>query len=220
MDYAIARRNMVENQIRTNHVSDPLVVSAMEEIPREAFLPKPIMDLAYTDEATPVAPGRFLLEPLVFARLLQAASVQSDDVVLDIGCGTGYASAVLSRMANTVVALESDAGLAGEATRILSELQFDTVAVVEGPLEAGYPKQAPYDVIFFGGSVAAIPDEILGQLGDGGRLVAVIQDSAETGQIGRGILVTRDGDRISRSVLFDLGAPFLPGFEPKSAFTL
>lgn len=220
MDYAIARRNMVENQIRTNYVSDTRLISAMEEIPREAFLPKAAMDLAYMDEAAPVGSGRYLPEPLVLARLLQAAEVHAGDVVLDIGCATGYAAAVLSRLANTVVALESDPELAATATSTLAKQHFDTVAVVEGDLEAGYPKQAPYDVIFFGGAIAAIPDGILDQLGEGGRLVAVVHDTIGVIHVGKGILVRRRDGRLFESHLFDLGAPFLPGFEPRPVFTL
>lgn len=217
MDYATARRNMVESQIRTNRVDDPLVVAAMRDVPREAFLPKTVSAFAYVDEAIQVSPGRYLLEPLVLARLLQAAEIQETDIALEIGCATGYAAAVMSRIANTVVALESDKTLAGAATKTLADLQFDTVAVVEGPLADGYPKQAPYDVIVFGGAVAAVPDAILDQLGEGGRLVAVVQ--GRPGTVGKGVLLTRSGGLISRREMFDLGAPFLPGFEPHPTFT-
>ncbi|MEL0106153.1 MAG: protein-L-isoaspartate O-methyltransferase [Rhodospirillaceae bacterium] len=214
MDYAEARLNMVENQIRTNRVTDPLIIKAMGELPREAFVPGEKAGIAYIDEDIEIAPGRYLMEPMVLARLLQAAEITESDVVLDIGCGTGYASAVLSHMANTVVALESDAGLAAQATETLSALEIDTVAVVEGALSAGAPKQAPYDVIFIGGAVAEVPQAIAGQLAEGGRLVAVTNKKS----IGTGALITNHRGILTRRDLFDAATPFLPGFEPAPEF--
>ncbi len=215
MDFAAARHNMVENQIRPNRVTDPRVLSAMAELPREAFVPKALQSIAYVDEDIAIGEGRYLMEPMVLALLLQAADVRSTDVVLDIGCGTGYAAAVLARMASTVVTLESDAGLAVRATETLAELEIDTVAVVEGRLEKGYPKQAPYDVIFFGGAVSEVPPVITEQLADGGRLAAVIAGDGP----GKGTLFTRYGGAVSRREMFDAGTPFLPGFAPSPTFT-
>jgi len=214
MDYAEARFNMVENQVRTNRVTDSLVIEAMSELPREFFVQKSQQGIAYIDEDIEIAPGRFLMEPMVLARLLQSAEVVESDVVLDIGCGTGYASAVLSRVANTVVALECDPALATQATDTLNSLEIDTVAVVGGSLKEGSPKQAPYDVIFIGGAVADVPPAIAGQLADGGRLVAV----THTKSVGTGILITNHRGVLSRRELFDAATPFLPGFEPALAF--
>jgi protein-L-isoaspartate(D-aspartate) O-methyltransferase len=214
MDYAEARLNMVENQVRTNRVTDPLIIEAMGVLPREAFVPEDKQGIAYIDEDIDIAPGRFLMEPMVLARLLQAAEVTENDVVLDIGCGTGYAAAVLAHMANTVVALESDSALAAKATETLNTLEIDTVAVVEGVLQEGSPKQAPYDVIFFGGAVADVPAAIASQLAEGGRLVAVTQSKS----IGTGTLMTNHRGVLSRRDLFDAATPFLPGFEPAPEF--
>ncbi len=215
MDFATARHNMVESQIRPNRVTDPLVLSAMAELPRETFVPKALRGIAYVDEDIAIGPGRYLMEPMVLALLLQAADVRSTDVVLDIGCGTGYAAAVLARMASTVVALESDAGLAARAAETLAELEIDTVDVVRGRLDEGYPKQAPYDVIFFGGAVSRVPPAITDQLAEGGRLAAVIAGDGP----GKGTLLTRHGGAVSRREMFDGGTPFLPGFAPEAAFT-
>lgn len=214
MDYDAARKNMVENQIRTNRVTDPLVISALEELPREAFVPEALRGIAYVDEAVSLSEGRYLMEPLVLARLLQEAQVTSSDMVLDIGCGTGYAAAVLARMASTVVALECDPGLAAKAMGTLAELEIDTVAVVEGPLQEGYPKQAPYDVIVFGGSVHEIPEGIAGQLAEDGRLVAVVAANG----MGKGTLISRRKGLLSRREFFDAGTPPLPGFAPEPTF--
>ena len=216
MDSAVRRRSMVENQIRTNRVTDPLVIEAMNDVPREAFVPDELKGIAYLDEDIPIGGGRYLMEPLVIARLLQAAEIKPEDVILDIGCGTGYVSAVMARMASVVVALESDSALATRANSTLTNLGLDTVAVVEGPLRDGYVRQAPYDVIFFGGAVAEVPPAIVQQLAEGGRMVAVI--AGEQG-IGAGTLFLKVGGVMSHREVFDAATPFLPGFEPIKEFT-
>jgi protein-L-isoaspartate(D-aspartate) O-methyltransferase len=215
MDYAAARYKMVENQIRTNRVTDPLVVAAMSELPREAFVPEPLQGVAYVDEDIPLGGGRWLMEPLTTALLLQTAEIGPEDVVLDVGCGTGYASAAMARMASAVVALESDPGLAAHANAALAEFGLETVAVVEGPLQAGYPRQAPYDVIFFGGGIEEISPAITNQLADGGRMVAVVYDKRG---VGKGTLFIRVGDVVSRRGVFQAATPVLPGFERESTF--
>jgi len=214
MDYAAARHNMVESQIRPNQVTDPLVMTAMAEVPREAFLPKSLRGVAYVDDDIPLGNGRHMMEPLVLARLLQGAEIAASDVVLVIGCATGYCSAVLARMANTVVALESDSDLAEAATATLGEQGIDTVAFVEGALRDGYAKQGPYDVIFFCGAVPEIPVAIREQLSEGGRMVAVISE----GPMGKAVLVTRRDGLFSSLEKFDAATPLLPGFESKPSF--
>jgi len=214
MDYSEARHNMVENQIRANRVTDAGVVAAFGDIPREAFVPEHLAGVAYVDEALALGGGRHVMEPMVLARLLQAAEVSENDVALVIGCGEGYASAVLARLANTVVALESDPELAAKATSTLTEQGIDTVAVVEGPMEDGYPRQAPYDVILFNGAVEEVPEKILKQLGEGGRLVALVSEAG----VGRGVLYTRYGGVVSRRDVFDAGTPMLLGFKRAESF--
>lgn len=215
MDYAAARYKMVENQIRTNRVTDPLVVAAMNELPREAFVPEALQGVAYVDEDIPLVRGRSLMEPLTTALMLQTAEIGPEDVVLDIGCGTGYASAAMARMASAVVALENDSDLAAHAASALADLGLDTVAVVDGSLQSGYPRQAPYDVIFFGGGVEEIPSVITDQLAEGGRMVAVVCDKRG---VGKGTLFVRVGDVVSRREVFDASTPMLPGFERESTF--
>jgi protein-L-isoaspartate(D-aspartate) O-methyltransferase len=215
MDYAAARYKMIQNQIRTNRVTDPLVIAAMSELPRERFVPDALQGIAYVDEDVPLDRGRYLIEPLVTALLLQAAEIDADDVVLDVGCATGYCSAIIAGMASTVVALESDPELANRAVDILADLGLNTASVVVGPLGEGWPAQAPYDVIVFGGAVSAIPPAITEQLAEGGRMVAVI--AAEKG-IGCGTLFLRLGGTVSRRALFDASIPMLPGFAPQPTF--
>ena len=214
MDYDAARHNMVESQIRPNRVTDPLVMAAMAEVPREAFLPKSLRGVAYVDNDIPLGNGRYMLEPLVLARLLQEAEIAASDVVLVIGCATGYCSAVLARMANTVVALESEPDLAEAATATLGELGIDTVACVEGALCEGYAKQGPYDVIFFCGAVPEIPVAIREQLSEGGRLVAVVSE----GPMGKANLITRRDGLFSSLEKFDAATCLLPGFERRPSF--
>jgi protein-L-isoaspartate(D-aspartate) O-methyltransferase len=217
MNYAAARRSMVENQVRTNRIRDPLVVKAMTELPRELFLPESLKGVAYADEDIPLGNGRFLIEPLVAALLLQTAEIKSDDVVLTVGCATGYLAALIASIASAVVALEHDAERAAHAGAVLAELGLNTVAVVEGPLAEGYVKQAPYDVIIFAGAVARIPDGITAQLAEHGRMVAVVRNSARF--LGRGVLCLKTANTVSRREVFDAGTPFLPGFEPQESFT-
>lgn len=217
MDFATARHNMVENQVRTNKVSDERLLEAMAEVPRERFVPKALRGIAYVDDDIEIGSGRFLIEPMIFARLVQAVFIQPGDVVLDIGCGPGYTSAVLARLASTVVAVESDEELARKAAAELVELKVDNAVVVAAAMVAGYPPQAPYQVIMFGGAVAEIPQSICDQLADGGRLAAVVADGGR-GRMGKAVLVTRAGDSFGRRVIFDAAIPLLPGFEPKPAF--
>jgi protein-L-isoaspartate(D-aspartate) O-methyltransferase len=215
MDYAAARMNMVESQVRPNRVTDTRIVMAMLELPRENFVPKPLRGVAYVDEDVHVGDGRYLMEPMVLARLIQAAGITRNDVVLEIGTGPGYGAAVLSRLASTVVGLESDAALAKRAAQTLGDLGIDNVAVVEGPLLQGYPRQAPYNAILLGGGVEHIPPAITDQLAEGGRLVAVV---VPPGQAGRAVLGTRIAGTVSTRAIFDASSPILPGFTAEQGF--
>jgi protein-L-isoaspartate(D-aspartate) O-methyltransferase len=214
-NFAAARLNMVESQIRTNGVHNPVILAALGELPRERFVPEEFRNNAYLDGDLRICEGRYLMEPLVLARLLQMAELGDDGVVLDVGCGTGYSAAVLARLSNTVVALEDDAELAAVAASNLADLDIDNVAVVEGKLARGYPEQAPYNAIVLGGAVSQIPDNLLDQLADGGRLVAVVADG---NGMGRATRVTRNGAFFARQILFDACVPLLPGFEPAAEF--
>lgn len=215
MDYAAARFNMVESQLRTNKVSNPALLEAFETVPRERFLPEAMRGVAYIDEDIPIAKGRHLMEPMVLARLLQTAAVQPSDVALEVGTATGYAAAVLARLAATVVALDSDPALVSEANHLFSELGADNAVAVSGPLADGYPKQAPYNVILISGAVSAVPKAISDQLADGGRLVTVVKEGLG---LGRAVLMQRTGDHVAQRVLFDAATPYLPELEAEPGF--
>ncbi len=214
MDFAAARRNMVESQIRPNRVTDERLIAAMAAVPREVFVPKELRGIAYVDEAIPLGEGRYLMEPMIVARLIQTAAPTAGDLALIIGCGTGYAAAILSHAVGTVVSLESNAALARQATRTLADMGIDTVAVVEGALADGCRDQAPFDVIFFDGAVAEIPDSVSSQLAEGGRLVAVVAVAGG----GKGVLMTRRRGILTSREVFDGGTPLLPGFQRRTAF--
>lgn len=214
-DYAAARLNMVEGQIKPNKVTDRALLNAIATVPREIFVPKAARGVAYVDEDIKIGNGRYLIEPRVFARLVNEAAITRDDVVLDIACGSGYSTAVLARLASNVVAIESDPELARQATARLTTLGVANAVVIEAPLTQGYPAQAPYPVIVINGAVAAVPEAILGQLAEGGRLVAVIK---RQGLMSCATLFKRTSGVISRRELFDAGTPLLPGFEPQPVF--
>lgn len=214
-DFAAARLNMIESQVRPNKVTDPRIIAAMSELPREKFLPASLRGVAYVDEDIDLGRGRFLMEPMVEARLLQTARVKPTDVAMVIGAGSGYGAAVLAKLASTVIALESDAQLAAQATTTLAQLGRDNAVIVTGPLADGYPRQAPYDVIVFGGAVERIPPNIVEQLGEGGRLVAVVKPPRRPGNA---TLVARLGGIASSLVVFDAGTPLLPEFKLEPGF--
>ena len=216
-DYTAARVNMVESQVRPNRVTDPRILTAMLELPRERFVAEPMRGIAYVDEDVPLGGGRYLAEPMVLARLAQAAQIESGDLVLEIGAVTGYGAALLSRLARQVIALESDPALARRAETTLRELGIGNVSVVTGPLGVGEPRHAPYDAIVISGAVQHVPQALLEQLGEEGRLVAVV---TAPGEPGRATVFTRIAGAYSRRVAFDAGSRPLPGFavEPGFAF--
>jgi len=215
VDFAAARANMVDCQLRPNKVKDARLLHAFETVPRELFVSETQRSIAYVDEDLQVGSGRYLIEPMVLARLLQAAEITPEDLVLEIGGASGYGTAVLSHLGATIVSLESDKDLAATAAEAQAEVGIDNVLMVEGPLDQGYGKQAPYNVIVINGAVGEIPEGITDQLAEGGRLVTVIRTDAGPGQA---VLVQRRGANISSRVLFDAATPLLPEFEPTPGF--
>jgi len=210
-----ARSHMIDSQLRPNKVSDERVLRAFASIRRELFVPEPLRKVAYIDEDLPLGGGRYLMAPMVAARLLQAASIDRTEAVLIVGAGTGYGAALAAMLARNVVAVEEDPELARRARDALVDHVISSVNIVEGPLVQGHGARAPYDVILFGGAVAEIPAEIASQLAEHGRLLAVIKPARG---VGRATLTTRTGGMLARRVMFDASIPLLPGFQPKPAF--
>lgn len=213
-DFAEARRFMIEGQIRTNEVTNPGIVGGMLNLPRENFVPEAVRTLAYSDREIEVAPGREILTPMTLGKLLVAADIQPDEIVLDVGCATGYGAALVARLAQSVVALEEDAALADKASENLAALGVQNVAVVSGPLAEGHAAEAPYDVILIEGSVEVVPDALAAQLKPEGRLVVV----HGRGRSARGTIFRATQNGLSGFPMFDAAAPLLPGFAQPSAF--
>ena len=218
MDYAAARRHMVDSQILTNKVTDPRIIDAMAALPRESFVPENLRDISYVDEAIDLGDNRYLMEPMVTARLLQHAEPREDGLALVVGCASGYTAAVLAGMTSTVVVVENNKVMADKASETLSSLGIDNVAIMEGALSEGYPKQAPYDLIVFDGAVPEVPQQIIDQLAEGGRLVAII-GGGDSRTMGNVIVKTRFHDAISSMDIFQAGTPMLPGFEHPGGFS-
>lgn len=219
-DFQAQRIKMVDGQVRTTDVTDQPLLAALLAVPREEFVPAHRRALAYIDEDLEIASpaegraARFLMEPSPFARLVQLAAVRPGDFVLDVGCGSGYSSAVLSRLANFVVALESDAALAEAATANLARLGYENATVVTGPLTQGHAGEAPYDLILIEGAVDEVPQSLLDQLKDGGRLVAVVG----SGNAARAVLHLREGDTISMRSAFNAAIRPLEEFRKAPVF--
>jgi protein-L-isoaspartate(D-aspartate) O-methyltransferase len=217
-DAARQRTNMVESQILTSDVTDRRILQAIGTLPRERFVPAAWALLAYIDEGVPLSvPGRVLMAPRVFAKLLQLADIGEGDRVLDVGSGSGYSAAVLAKIAKSVVGVECDGHLVQEARSNLAALDLANATIIEGPLPAGAASEAPYDVVVLEGSIAAAPDALLDQLKDGGRLVAVARGGSG---LGEATIWRRLGRSYDQWTAFDAAAPTLPGFELVPAFTL
>ncbi len=216
-DFALARRNMVDGQLRPNRVTNAVLLAAASELPRERFLPDGLRAVAYADDDVPLGGGRFLMEPMVLARLVQALQVQPENKVLVVASGRGYGAALLSRLAKSVVAVESDPALAGSADQTFRSLGIVNIIQTVAKSEAGAPAEAPYDAILIEGAVREVPRAILDQLAEGGRLGTVI--AAPQGVLGVAQLVVKEGGVTSGRPLFDAGTPALPGFAPPPRFT-
>lgn len=215
-EFASRRVMMVDTQVRPSDVTKFPIIDAMLSVPRETFVPDDKREAAYVGENLTLAPGRVVLEPRTLAKLLDALDIQPTELVLDVGCGLGYSAAVIARLAETVVALEEDEGLAADAQRILSEEGVDNAVTVTGPLAEGAVNCAPYDVITIEGGVEQIPAAILAQLKDGGRIGAIFMENA----VGTARIGYKAAGQMTWRSIFNAAAPVLPGFAKPRGFTL
>lgn len=213
-DYATARENMVEKQLRPSEVDDPRVIEAFREVPREIFLPARLRSVAYQDEDIDLGGDRHLIEPLVLARLMQASRPSAEEVALVVGCHTGYSAAMLSKLVATVFLLVPDEDAVAPIESRFDEFGFDNIVVQVGRAADGLAKQAPFSVIILAGSVVEVPAALLGQLDEGGRLAAVV----ESGKSGKVTVCTRVGGVLGSRRLYDARTPPIPELVPSVAF--
>ncbi len=218
LDFAQARRMMVDGQLRTFDVNHIPLLAAMDSVPRERFVPAARESLAYSDRDLMVAEGsgerRFMLAPMVLARLVQALEIAPGGKVLDVACGLGYSSAVMARLGAAVIALDVDETIVAEARARLADWGATGIAVVGGALKQGYPKGAPYDAVLVNGAVETEPRLLMEQLADGGRLACV----HGRGRAAAAMLYIRSGDAFGRRALFDAAAPVLAAFGREPGF--
>lgn len=215
-EYASRRMIMVDTQVRPSDVTKFPIIDALLSVPREVYVPADRREAAYVGENLILGGGRVLLEPRTLAKFLDALNIQPTEMVLDLGCGLGYSAAVIARLAETVVAVESDERMAADAQRLLSEEGVDNAIVVTAPLAEGAPRHAPYDVITIQGAVEVVPQALLDQLKDGGRIGALFLDGA----LGTAKVGYKSGDVVTWRPVFNASAPVLDGFYRHKGFVL
>ncbi len=215
MDFTTARRHMVDSQVRPNDVTDLRIQAALETVPRESFLPSELRAQAYVERELEYAPGRRLLTVRDFAKLVAAVEPEPDDLVLNAVCGSGYSTAILARLTEMVVALESDERLCAKAQETLDKVGCSNAAVIVGEPRRGAADQGPYDIVFIDGVIEREPEELMRQLKDGGRLGAILRRDG----VSRGVVYRRSGDAFGCTEVFDAAArTVLPGFEAEKGF--
>jgi protein-L-isoaspartate(D-aspartate) O-methyltransferase len=215
-DFSRRRTMMVDTQVRPSDVTKFPIIDAMLTVPRELFVPVDRREIAYMGEHVGMGGGRVILDPRTLAKMLEAANIQNDEMVLDIGAGLGYSAAVAAHIAEAVIAVEDSADRVRDAENALAEAGIDNVAVVEGVLAEGALKSAPYDVILIQGAVETVPQGLIDQLKEGGRIVAIFM----TGALGAVRVGYRIDGAVSWRFAFNASAPLLPGFEAAKAFAL
>jgi len=215
-DLEDARRKMVASQVRPADVTDRRLQDAMLAIPRERFLPRSMAGSAYADMEVDLGEGRRFMRPRDFAKLVQALAVKSGDLVLDLACDRGYSTAILSRLCETVIGIESNKAFASKAEGALSDVGADNAVIVTGDVKKGAPEQGPFDVILVNGAVEVVPDAWLDQIAEGGRMAVIVRERG----VGRARLFTRHGGVVGSRDVFDSMTSVLPGFEREPEFSL
>jgi protein-L-isoaspartate(D-aspartate) O-methyltransferase len=215
-EFTNRRVMMVDTQVRPSDVTKFPIIDAMLTVPRETYVPRAMREAAYVGENLDIGGGRVVLEPRTLAKLLDALDIQPTEMVLDLGCGLGYSAAVIARLADAVVAVEEDQALAAEAQQLLSDQGVDNAAVVTGPLAQGAAKHGPYDVITLQGGAEVVPDGLLAQLKEGGRIGVVFME----GPLGTVKVGYKIDGKISWRAMFNATAPVLQGFRAQRGFTL
>ena len=216
MNYELARKNMVENQIRANKVTDIKIIDAFSNVEREIFVPESYREISYNDEDIRLSRNRFMIKPMILARLFQSLSLNGNENILHIGSNSGYASAILSQLCHAVISIESDKKLYEKSINIFSEIGFDNVVPLYGSMEVGVPKESPFDVIFIEGALEEKPKALFDQLNNNGKLVVVLKPSNIN--IGKANLFFKLNNEIGNEILFDAQVSKLSIFKSKPKF--
>ena len=217
MDFKIARKNMVENQIRANKVTSLNVINAFLDVPREKFVPDALQEISYVDEDIQLSRNRFMMKPMILARLFQSLNLKGNENILHVGSNSGYGSAILSRMWSSVISLESDKKLFETSIHTFSNMGFDNVVPLHGSMENGVEKEAPFDIIFIEGSIETEPKSLFGQLNENGKLIAIIRPANI--KIGKAKLFFKISNEIGLENLFDAQVSKLSIFKSKTKFS-
>ena len=217
MDFKIARKNMVENQIRANKVTSLDVINAFLDVPREKFVPDALQEISYVDEDIQLSRNRFMMKPMILARLFQSLNLKGNENILHVGSNSGYGSAILSRMCSSVISLESDKKLFETSIHTFSNMGFDNVVPLHGSMENGVEKEAPFDIIFIEGSIETEPKSLFHQLNENGKLIAIIRPANI--KIGKAKLFFKISNEIGLENLFDAQVSKLSIFKSKTKFS-
>ena len=217
MDFKIARKKMVENQIRANKVTSLNVINAFLDVPREKFVPDALQEISYVDEDIQLSRNRFMMKPMILARLFQSLNLKGNENILHVGSNSGYGSAILSRMCSSVISLESDKKLFETSIHTFSNMGFDNVVPLHGSMENGVEKEAPFDIIFIEGSIETEPKSLFGQLNENGKLIAIIRPANI--KIGKAKLFFKISNEIGLENLFDAQVSKLSIFKSKTKFS-
>jgi len=217
MDFKLARKNMVENQIRANKVTSLNIINAFLDVPREKFVPDALQEISYVDEDIQLSRNRFMMKPMILARLFQSLNLKGNENILHVGSNSGYGSAILSRMRSSVISLESDKKLFETSIHTFSNMGFDNVVPLHGSMENGVEKEAPFDIIFIEGSIETEPKSLFGQLNENGKLIAIIRPVKI--KIGKAKLFFKISNEIGLENLFDAQVSKLSIFKSKTKFS-
>ena len=217
MDFKIARKNMVENQIRANKVTSLNVINAFLDVPREKFVPDALQEISYVDEDIQLSRNRFMMKPMILARLFQSLNLKGNGNILHVGSNSGYGSAILSKMCSSVISLESDKKLFETSIHTFSNMGFDNVVPLHGSMENGVEKEAPFDIIFIEGSIETEPKSLFSQLNENGKLIAIIRPANI--KIGKAKLFFKISNEIGLENLFDAQVSKLSIFKSKTKFS-
>ncbi len=219
-DFTALRTAMVDCQVRPSDVTKFPIIEAMLKTRREAFVPSHLREIAYAGEHLALGNKRIVMDPRVLAKMLDALDIGPDALVLDLGCGLGYSTAIIAHMAEAVIAVEQDEELAAEAEANLAAEAVDNAIVTKAALTDGAAKHGPYDVITINGGVEQVPESVLAQLKTGGHIAAIFMDSARGQGAGHCRVGTKTPSGVAWRTVFDATAPVLPGFERDAEFAL